>query len=99
MTVAPNPRGQTTGLVRRTRLRRALESEQRRADEELACDERRHRVAGQTEHERPPSHAERHRLPGLDGDPPEDLLDTELTRDAANEIVRPDRDTAGRDND
>ena len=41
-----------------------------------------------------PAHAERERLPGLDRDAPEDLLDAELGSDTSNEVVRTHRDAA-----
>ena len=76
-----------------------LQRAQRRLDEELAADERRHRVSRQPEHERRAADAERDRLPRLDRDAPEHLLDAELGLDLPHEIVRPDRDAARRDED
>ena len=84
-------------LEPRQRLALTLQRAQRRLDEELAADERRHRVAGQPEHERLTAHAERHRLARLDRDAPEHLLDAELGLDRAHEVVRTDRDAARRD--
>ncbi len=76
-----------------------LQRAQRGLDEQLAADERRHRVPRQPEHERLAAHAERHRLPRLDRDAPEDLLDPELGLDPPHEVVRPDRDSARRHED
>ncbi len=57
-----------------------------------APDERRERVPGQAEDERRSADAEGERLARTHRDAPEDLLDAELRLDAADEVVRPDRD-------
>src|SRR4029453_18514484 len=77
----------------------ALERAQRRPHEELEPDQGGDRVAGQSENECRTPRTERHRLAGLDGHAPEDLLDAELARDAPNEVVRADRDAARADDD
>ena len=77
----------------------ALERQDGGTDEELEADERRTRVPGQAEHERPAPNAERDRLARLDRDAPEHLLDAELRLDPPHEVVRPDRDAAGGDED
>ena len=92
-------RGEPARLEPRQRIAQPLERAQRGLHEELAADERRHRIARQPEHERRAAHAERDRLARLDRDPPEDLLDAELGLDAAHEIVRPDGDAARGDED
>ena len=74
-----------------------LQREHGRPHEELEGDERGNRVPGKSEHEGRAPHAERDRLPRLHGDAPEHLLDTQLRLDPADEIVRTDGDTAGRD--
>ena len=73
---------------------RPLQGQDRRADEELAADERRDRVARQAEDERPVADAERDRLARSHGHAPEDLLDPELGLDPADEVVRADRHAA-----
>ena len=97
--VPPERRREPARLEARQRIAQPLQRAQRRLREELAADERRHRVARQPEHERLAAHAERHRLARLDRNAPEHLLDTELRLDPAHEIVRPDRDAARRDED
>ena len=72
--VAPHRRAEPARQVRRAGIARALQREQRRADEELEPDERRDGVARQPEDERRAAHRERDRLPGPDRDAPEDLL-------------------------
>ncbi len=91
------PAGKATTLETRERVGCALESQQRRPDEELEPDECRDRVSGEPEDEPPFEHAERDRLSRLHRNSPEDLLDAELGLDHAHEIVRPDRDAAGGD--
>ena len=87
--------GAASGAGRtRARVADALERQHRGPDEELEADERRDRVARQAEDERRAAHAEGDRLARLDRDAPEHLLDAELGRDAAHEIVRPDRHAA-----
>src|SRR5439155_20959833 len=51
------------------------------------------------EDQRPFPNAERDRFARLDGYTPEDLLDSELCLDPADEIVRTDGDTSGSDDD
>src|SRR5258708_34950247 len=81
----------------RTRLRRALQREQRRADEQLAADERRDGIPGQTEDERAVTDAERQRFARLHGNAPEHLLDAELGLDAPDQVVWSDGNAAGGD--
>jgi sortase A len=108
VTVAPSCAGQLVadrvplrgdreppGLEPGQRVGVALQRQHCRPDEELEGDERRDRVTGQAEHERPLPHAERDRLAGLHGDAPEDLLDAELGLDRTDEVVRADRHAAG----
>jgi len=95
----PERRREPARLEARARVGGALERAERRLHEELRRDERRHRVAGQPEHERAAADAERDRLAGLHGDAPEDLLDAELGLDPPDEIVRPHRDAARGDED
>ena len=83
----------------RPRIAFSLQRAQRRSHEELEPDERRHGIAGKPEHERRVAHAERDRLPGLDRDTPEHLVDAELRGDAANQVVRSDRHAARADDD
>jgi glycosyltransferase involved in cell wall biosynthesis len=82
-----------------SRIALAGECPERRSHEQLEADQRRHRVAGQPEEEGAVAHAERDRLARLDGDAPEHLADAELRRNTAHEVVRPDRHTAGGDDD
>src|SRR5439155_3389242 len=81
----------------RTRNLRTLQGKQSRPHEHLGPDERGDRIAGQSEDERRPAHAECKRLAGLDCDAPEDLLDAELAQDPSDEIMRSDGDAARRD--
>ena len=60
-------------------------------------DDRRQRVAGQTEHERVAAAAEPQRLAGLDPHAPEDLLDAAGLERGLDVVVRADRDAAGDD--
>ena len=90
VSVAPNGRREPALEEHRTRDGRALEGEQSRPHEDLGTDERGNRIAGKSEDERRPAHAERQRLSRLDGDAPEDLLDAEA-RSGSGE-----RDRAGR---
>ena len=77
----------------------ALEREERRPHEQQAPDKRRDRVPRQPEDERAASDAEGERLARTHRDTPEDLLDSESCLDPANQIMRPDRDTARRHDD
>ena len=70
-------------VARRRRSDRALEREERGRHEDERPDERRDRVPGKPEDERAAADAEGERLPGLDRDAPEDLLDAELGSDRA----------------
>src|SRR6266511_1236439 len=64
----------------------SLQREHRGTHEELESHERRNRIAGQSEDQRRAAHAERDRLPRLDRDAPEDLLDAELSLELADEV-------------
>ena len=97
MGIPPHRRGEPTARKSGRRVRVSLQGEHGGADEELEAHERRDRVAGKTEHERPPAYAEGQRLARLHGDAPEHLFDTELGRNTSNEIVRSNRDAAGSD--
>src|SRR5204862_3368914 len=83
----------------RQRVADPLQRKHCRPDEELEADERRDRVARQPEHERRSAYAEGDRLPGLDRDAPEDLLDAEVRLELPDEIVRPHRDPPRGDDD
>ncbi len=76
-----------------------LKGEHGRPHEQLEADERGDRISRQPEDERRTSDAEGERLAGLHRDAPEELLDSELRLDLADEIVRPDGDSPGRDDD
>ena len=97
--VAPHRPSERRLPEARARVALPLERAQRRSDEELEPDERRHGIAGKPEHERRVAHAERDRLAGLDRHAPEDLLDAELRGDAAHEVVRSNRHAARADDD
>src|SRR5437879_4390152 len=86
-------------LKARQRFRDPLQRPKGRLDEELRSDECRDGVARQAGDERRVAGAERERLAGLDRDAPEQLLDTELPLDLADEIVLADRDSARGDED
>src|SRR5262249_10951047 len=73
--------------------------EQGGPQEELEADERRAGVPGQSEAQRPSANAEGDGLAGPDGDPPEDLLDSQLRLGRTDEVVHADRDAAARDED
>ena len=91
---------QPPSLEPRQRVAHALKREHGRPHEELEADEHRNRVPREPEDEPlAVGHAERDRLPRLHGDAPEHLLDAELGLDPAHEIVRPNRDSARRDED
>jgi hypothetical protein len=81
-------------LERRSRIREALQLEQRGAHEQQGSDERRHRVPRKPEHERIGPSSERQRLSRLHRDSPEDFLDAEFPFDPAHEIVRTHRHAA-----
>jgi len=91
--------GDPTAVELRQGFRNALQRADRRFHEQHEAHERRDRVAGQAEDQRPLADAERNRLAGLDGHAPEDFLDSELGLDPTDEIVRPHGDTAGSDDD
>ena len=90
-------RGERPDLEPRARIERSLERAQGGHDEQQRSHKRRHGVPGQPEDERGTSCGERDRLAGTHRHAPEDLLGAELGERAADEIVRADRDTAGRD--
>src|SRR5205814_916986 len=71
--VLPSRADEPAAFESRQRLRYPLQRPDRRLDEKLEADERRNRIAGQPEHERPLADSERERLAGLDGTAPEDL--------------------------
>ncbi len=73
----------------------ALTSQKSGSDEEQRAHQRRHRVSRQTKDERCSPDSEGERLPRLDGDAPEHLLDTQLGNDLANEVMGTHRNTAG----
>ena len=96
--------GRAGGLGRAGRARAAGRRRPRRCrrrsagrDEQRHADDRRQRVAGEPEHERPAAAAEPQRLAGLDPYAPEDLLDAAGLERALDVVVRADRDAAGDD--
>src|SRR5437764_3902189 len=91
--VAAKPRAQDAAAPPRTRRGETLQRAHGRTDEELEPDERRHRVSRQAEDERLAASAEEERLSRLDRDAPEHLLDPELRRGFADEIVGADGDS------
>ena len=97
--VGAQPGAEDPGQVARCRVGVPLQREQRRSNEQLEPDERRHRVPGQAEDERAPEDAERDRLAGTHGDAPEDLLHAQLGLDPAHQVVGADRDAARGDED
>src|SRR6266545_4450147 len=84
--VPPDAGRELADGIRRKRLRMSLQREHRGTHEELESHERRNRIAGQSEDQRRAARAERDRLPGLDRDAPEDLLDAELSLELADEV-------------
>src|SRR5262249_16802451 len=91
-----NSRGQPARLEAGSRIRRALETQDGRHDEQTAGDERGHRISGQPEDQPRVTDPEGDGFPGLHGNTPEHLLHAELGSHPADEIMRPDRDAAGR---
>src|SRR6185295_5641592 len=81
----------------RLRLRQAEKRVDRRTDEQLEGDQDRHRIARKVEDEVVAPDPEGNRLPRLDRNSPEDLLDSQARLRLAHEIVRADRGAAGRD--
>ena len=94
--VSPERRRRAADVEARAGIGQALESSDGRADEEKRPDERRNGVPGEAEHECSAPHAERERFARLHGDAPEHLLDPEISRHGADEVVRADRDAARR---
>src|SRR5438128_8717718 len=86
--VTPDAGCEPSLLVDGTRLRRALQGEQRRANEELTADERRDRIPRQPEDEGRLPNTKSERLAGLDRHPPEHLFDAELTENPSHEVMR-----------
>ena len=75
----------------------AHQPQQRRPDEQLERDHRRHRVAGQTEDQGPAAHAEGERLAGLHRHAPQPALDAQLVLHVFDEVELADRHPARRE--
>jgi len=97
--VPPQSPGEDAEPEGRSRLPRPLQGKQRRPDEQLEADERGDRISRQPEHERTSADPEPQRLTRLDRDAPEHLADPQLRAHAANEVVRPDRDSTRAENE
>ena len=95
----PPPRQRQTGL------RPAEQGSKRRPDEEIKTDETRGRIAGEPEDEAPPSpagareDAKPHRLPRLETDLVEDLLDATAAEGVGDEIEIARRHATGEEKD
>ncbi len=96
---ATNAGCQHRGPERWLGMRVSLQRAQRRDDEQDAADERGDRIPGQAEDEGAFSDAERDRLPRPHCNAPEHLFHAQFALDPTHEIVRSDRDAAGRDHD